>query len=284
MDEASVASIYANIAAPRLPFAAIFIALFVSLPLAALAGYLLGRRRWNGASAEQREMLGKAGETTLGGILAIFGLLVAFSFGNSLGWASDRQDAILDEANALGTAFLRADYLAEPHRTELREALHAYARTRIFDRASVVEAGGILPWLDRTLEAQARLWPLTVAGAAPPAEPAVQTFVAGAVNDVIDAHATRFATTFRPAVETTGLLVFAAALTSLFLIGNRSALQGRPLTWRTFVLAAFLIVVLATIADIQRGADGGIRVDFDVLRATIRDMETSLAAEGTAQG
>src|SRR6267142_737426 len=43
----------------------------------------------------------------------------------------DRLDIIVKEANALGTAYLRADTIAEPQRGELKAALREYTADRV---------------------------------------------------------------------------------------------------------------------------------------------------------
>jgi len=216
----------------------------------------------------------------MGAILALLGLLVAFLFGNSLGWAEDGKQAVLLEANALGTAYLRADLLPEPGRLALKEALLAYAETRVPASSDFATGDGARAFLAATLEAQGRLWPATLEATAAPVPAATQSFVAGAVNDVIDAHAVRMAVLNRPAADLTGLMVVAAALTGLFLVGNRSAMQGRSLTWRTFLFAGFLWVVMTTIADLQRPLEGAIRADYSLLEATLADMRRSLEEAG----
>ena len=70
-------------------------------------------------------------------------------------------------AEAIGTAFLRADYLPEPGRSELRRALLAYAQTRVVPENEVFGGrGDTRRFLERTLSAQATLWPATRAASA----------------------------------------------------------------------------------------------------------------------
>jgi hypothetical protein len=280
MDESSLVEAYADLSLPALPLSALVGLLLLALPTAALLGHRAGAARLTRAGASQREVLARSGETTVGAILALLGLLVAFLFGNSLGWAEDSKRAVLQEANALGTAFLRADLLDDPGQRTLKRALLDYAETRVPTRAHMASAEGARSFLAQTLEAQARIWPATLEATAEPLPAPTRTFVAGAVNDVIDAHAVRMATLTRPAAEITSIVVVAAALTALFLVGNRSALQGRPLTWRTFILAGFLWVVMSTIADLQRPLQGTILTDYGLLEATIADMKRGLAEVG----
>jgi hypothetical protein len=58
-----------------------------------------------------------------GSTAALVAFLIGFAFSGAASRFIDRLDIIVKEANALGTAYLRADILAEPQRAELKAAL-----------------------------------------------------------------------------------------------------------------------------------------------------------------
>ncbi len=272
--------VYANIHISVLSLQVSAILLLIMLPLAAVVGYAAGAMRRKKLLAADREIDMVVGETTLSAILALLGLLLAFSFGNALSLAQDRKSSITNEAAALGTAFLRADYLDEPASTELKEAIFAYAQTRLMpDNSSIKSIEDAAVFLSRTLEAQAKLWPLTLEATADPTPPPVKTFVASAINDALDAHLTRVQLLSNPVSDITQSMMLAAALVALFLLGNRAGLLGRKLTWRTFVFSGFLFVVMATIIDTQRGNEGLVRTDDTTMRVTLHDMEMALSGQ-----
>jgi hypothetical protein len=95
-----------------------------------LAALEIGSR----AGRHQFEKLdgGKGGSENLvvTSVLALLGLILAFTFSSGMNHYQLRKQAIVAEANAIGTAFLRADLQAEPGRTELKKALLEYARAR----------------------------------------------------------------------------------------------------------------------------------------------------------
>ena len=272
------ASIYNQISLPLMSLGGVALLLFVVLPLAAVLGYLTGRNRRNALLAADRDGDIVVGETTLGAILALLGLLLAFSFGNALSLSQARKAAVVNEAAALGTAFLRADYLNEPGRMELKQALLDYSRTRVLPRDGIMASlDSVQGFLVVTLEAQAKLWPLTLEATADPLPPPLKSFVAGAVNEALDAHLARVETLSNPVSEITHAMLLAAAIVALFLMGGRAGMTGSTLSWRTFVLAGFLFLVMMTILDTQRGAEGLVRLDDSTLRATIFDMEQALS-------
>src|SRR5262245_3122339 len=62
---------------------------------------------------------------------ALVAFLIGFAFSGAASRFVDRLDLIVKEANALGTAYLRADTIAEPQRGELKAALKEYTADRV---------------------------------------------------------------------------------------------------------------------------------------------------------
>ena len=62
---------------------------------------------------------------------ALVAFLIGFTFSGAASRFIDRLDIIVKEANALGTAYLRADTIAEPQRSELKAALKEYTAGRV---------------------------------------------------------------------------------------------------------------------------------------------------------
>src|SRR5262245_50764070 len=98
------------------------------------------------ARARARPPKGRESDVPVGGMvgaeLGLLAFLLAFTFGIAASRFDTRRDVLLDEAKAIGTAYLRAAMLPEPHRTEVRRLLRAYADERIAAArgASVEEA------------------------------------------------------------------------------------------------------------------------------------------------
>ncbi|SNS52868.1 hypothetical protein [Tropicimonas sediminicola] len=278
MEPIGAAALYDNISLPYFSIGGAMLILLVSLPAAAVLGFLSGARRRQVLIKTGRPVDQVAGETTLGAALALLGLLIAFSYGNSLNLSQTRKSVLVSEAAALGTAFLRADYLAEPGRTDLQVALLDYARTRLLPGDnSITSLEEAQRFIATTLELQARLWPLTLEATADPLPPPMKAFVAGAVNEALDSHLYRVETLSVPVSELAQAMLLAAALLALFLLGNRAGTIGRKLSWRTFAFSGFLFLVMASILDMQRATEGLIRTDATAMLVTIYDMEQALA-------
>ena len=105
-----------------------FVALFTIFVLfAALEfGYRVGLRRrdlWKDADPSN-------GQIILTSMFALLGLIIAFTYGAGVERFNARKQSVILETNAMRDAYLQADLVAEPGRTELKQALLDYARTR----------------------------------------------------------------------------------------------------------------------------------------------------------
>src|SRR5262245_46785594 len=91
------------------------------------AGYRAGRRRLRIDAAAAHEGLGSIEAATF----ALLGLLLGFAFSNALGRFDARRAMIVDEANAIGTAYLRLDLVPADDQPALRHLFRAYLDARI---------------------------------------------------------------------------------------------------------------------------------------------------------
>jgi hypothetical protein len=277
MEMTTAAELYDAISLPALHMLSTALVIALVLPLAAVLGHAMGHAQRKRMIAGERELDQTTGKTSLGAILTLLGLLLAFSFGNSISVTQARKTATIQEAAALSTAFLRADYLGEPGRTELKVAILEYTKTRVMpgdEKLDTVEK--VQLFLQTSLKSQAKLWPLTLQVTADPLPQPMKIFVAGAVNNALDAHLVRLQTLSTPISDYAQAMLLAAAITALFLLGSRSGSLGRELSWRTFILSGFLFLVMITIIDFQRGEEGFILTDQTALLATIFEMELAL--------
>jgi hypothetical protein len=112
---------------------AIGIGTLLLMLISAGAGQLLRRwqaRRRRSTVRESSESVAQEGYL-LSSALGLLGLLLAFSFGLVLSRYEARRELVVKEANAIGTSYLRAQFLDEPYRTRLSSLLVDYAENRI---------------------------------------------------------------------------------------------------------------------------------------------------------
>src|SRR5262245_56224072 len=80
-------------------------------------GYRLGRYRCRRPDPEKESSVG----SMVGGTLGLLAFLLAFTFGLAASRFDARRLVLLDEVNAIGKAYLRADFLPEPRRKQVRD-------------------------------------------------------------------------------------------------------------------------------------------------------------------
>ena len=103
----------------------------IGLIVSAKLGSVLRRRRTGGDGT--RETASESGEQalTLSSVMGLLALLVAFTFSIAIERFDTRRVNVLNEANAIGTTYLRAQLLDQPHRTRISALLVDYTETRV---------------------------------------------------------------------------------------------------------------------------------------------------------
>ena len=170
-------------------------------------------------------------------ILALVTFLVGFSFAGAGSRFIDRQDVIVKETNAIGTAWLRA-LLPEPQRTQLQTELRQYTNDRLellrnFDVANNKRL------LAKAGESQTRIWQTGMAGVGTDREFA--NFMLPALNDVIDIHSEHLSAARRHVPPPILIVIVVMAAIGIAMIGYDNGLVRR----RFFVLSSAFGVVLA---------------------------------------
>jgi hypothetical protein len=207
-------------------------AILVGMAASLEVGFRVGRRR----AATPREERGSQLGAIQGAVLGLLGLLLAFSFAGAATRFMERQDLIVEEANAIGTSFLRADLLEEPQRSELRAALKAYTEHRI-GVSTNLSHGVDLSALAEVDRLHARIWRAARDGVARAPQLAVPVLTP--INEVIDLHTLRINAGRKHLPWLVTTLLVACSLLAVATIGLGCGMEGRrlsPLTWSLVLL------------------------------------------------
>jgi hypothetical protein len=260
-----------------LPLWLLALTVTIALPLMAFLGWRVGRTTHVAKGYDKALPSSFPGEASMGALLALLGLLVAFTFSFALSRAEMRKETQLYEAMAISTAFLRAEVLEEPGKSALRASLTAYAETRLTD-PSINTREGQQAFLARTMAAQAELWPTMLAALQEDTAPALRTLVISGITDVLDAHTRRIAANTDYVPLFAKIMLLSVAMAAMFFVGNNSGLRGRDLTWRTLVMSVVLSLVMIVILDFERPHEGLILINTSIMEATIVDLQAFEAA------
>jgi hypothetical protein len=217
--------------------------------------FQVGRRHKERSDGAAVTHLG-ALQTALLGLLA---LLLGFTFAMALARFEERKALVVEEANALGTTFLRTQFLPEPRRQEVARLLKEYVAARIAFNVEPNEQ------VRTTVEAtsarlQQELWSHTATAAAQQPTSAPMGLLIHALNQAIDVREEIRAARDNHVPETVLVLLFSITVAALVFIGYGSGLTGLRRFLPNAVFALLIALVLTIILDLDRPRRGLIRV------------------------
>ena len=229
----------------------------------------LGRR----VGARQRARIMEGGAAGVGAveaaIFALLGLLIAFTFQGASARFDGRRELIVQEANNIGTAWLRIDLLPASAQPVMRDLFRKYLDSRLETYRKVPDMVAVKAELDRTAQLQAEIWKVAVAGQKE--SPTVVVGLLPVLNQMFDIVTTRTmaAKTHPPMIVFVMLALMACA--AAFMAGHgMSGSQTR--SWVHIVgFAMILAVTVFVIMDMEYPRLGMIRVDsFDQVLVELR--------------
>lgn len=225
----------------------VFAVLIAAMQVGALVKRRMGRRE-GGSNSEEGYIVS--------GALGLMALLLGFTFNLAIDRFDHRRELALEEANAIGTTYLRAQLLEEPARTRVSTLLQRYSANHLaLAEASDPRKREAL--LAQSDEGQIRLWRATVEALRPVRNDTISRPFLEAMNATIDAGAARVAARrahVPPRVLATLLLYMAISAFILGCVSNGSRWRPAP----SVLLALFSLAYILTI-DIDRPNGGGIR-------------------------
>lgn len=251
-----------------LPFASPL--LFVATLACAFLGWRIGRREL------ARDPGGAhAGTAAIeGAVFGLLGLLIAFTFSGAGERMNVRRGFVVDEANAIGTAWLRLDLLDEADAAALRPLFRDYADARIAMVHEFRPGSGWTSSERRAGRLANRIWSRAMAGVRRLPDPVVGTPLVEALNAMIDLGTSRsVAMRVHPPIVVYLLLVLLTLIAATLLgygMAGRTAVSRLHLGAYAFVMAATLFVIV----DFEFPRFGIIRVDS--VDVTMRDVRRAM--------
>ena len=236
-----------------LPVAGVFIA----FALVSLAAYEIGfrvGRWWQEGTPDEKE--GPSG-ILVGSLLALMAFLLAVTMGTASDRFNSRRQLVLEEANAIGTAYLRAGYLPQPASDRTRELLQEYAPLRVnTDDEDQLEAN-----FARSGEIQGELWAIAEPLARSTPDSQVLAIYIEALNDLIDLGESRLtALAYARVPETVILLLLLGATLTVGMVGFLAGLHRHRSLISAVVLVIALGAVIMLVVDLDRPRNGFIQV------------------------
>jgi len=231
--------------------------LIVSVLLIGLAeiGYRFGLRQHR---RDPDEAKGSSGAIQ-GAVLGLLGLLLGFTFAMSVNRHDSRRQIIVDEANTIGTTWLRADFLPEQARDEVKKLLLEYTELHLDQFRHDTGSGEFLRVRARIGELHDELWRIGSAGAMASTSPLTNSFITS-LNETIDLDASRMAMRHNHVPGAVWLLVLVVAGCGAWSSGLASGAGGARPLFNQIVFPLLIAVVIMLISDIDRPRRGLISI------------------------
>ena len=217
-------------------------------------GYLIGKYR-RSKSVEKSDA---AISPATASILGLFAFLIAFTFNLSAQKLDTRKQNVLIEANAIGTAHLRADLLQNPYRSRIKELLREYTDVRL--KVVSVTGDKEAKYLAKSLEIHDLLWDEAVA-ASKEANDATIKLVIESLNEVFDMHSNRVAASiYNRIAGNIWLMLFTVGVLGILMTGIQGGLSGPRRYIAIIPLILAFTVVFALIEDMDNPSRGLFKV------------------------
>jgi hypothetical protein len=240
-----------------LPLGVLFLVILTGVLLSIEAGYRLGRLRGSKSDAEKTAPVGSMVGTTLG----LLAFLLAFTFGLAASRFDGRKALVLEEANAIGTTWLRAGMLPE-RQAEIRGLLREYVDVRL----EAVQTGDAAGGVRRSEGLQGQIWAHATAVATAHPDSIIVGLFVQSLNETIDLHAKRIAAGLRNRIpQIVWFTLFGIAALSLAAMGYHAGLVGPTRSFAVLVVAFAFSAVMVLIADLDRPQQGTLRVSQQAL-------------------
>ena len=251
------------------PIWAVYVGLVVVVLIAAEVGFRVGIWVQDRSEAPGESKMTGA---VVGGMLGLMAFMMAFTIGIVINQQGERRAMVVEEANAIGTAWLRAGFLEEADMSAVRPLLVEYTDIRI---ATAEDVSLFEATVTRSEEIHNELWAIMEDSVRRGNDSDIMGLTVESVNDVIDVHSLRlFAFNLRlPRVL--GILLLLATILSFLLVGVASSADRKRDTAAMILFALVFVAVLIVIIDLDRPQEGLLRVPQTAMTDLLRQIKPS---------
>ena len=246
----------------HLPLAALFLFILLLLSASAFTGNFLGG--WSSRTRQGRTMM-PINELVPTAILGLLGLLLGFTFSMAVTRFEMRRDLILQEVNAIGTAYLRTDLLPKSEATSSHALMHSYVKARLRYLEAESDAAELQDLEQETSRLQKSLWQEAMSATKTEQGPLAALYVAS-LNQLFDLYTATLAAMQNHVPGVVYLAILMAAVFGLFSLGYSQGLEKRLGYLGSFMLSLLFASVILLIMDVDRPRGGQIQVNRESMR------------------
>ena len=209
-----------------------------------------------------------------GAVFALFGLLIAFTFSGAGSRFDARRALVTEEANAIGTAWLRLDLLPPDAQPGLRALFRTYLDSRLETYRKLPDVAAARQELTRSVQLQGQIWTQAVSAVRESSTTTAGMLLLPALNQMIDITTTRTMATMMHPPLVVFLMLGALALMSALLAGHGMASGGQRSWVHVLGFATIVAATVYVIVDMEYPRFGMIRVD--AVDQVLRDLRQSM--------
>jgi hypothetical protein len=209
-------------------------------------------------------------------IAVLLSLLIGFAMSMALTRFDSRKQLVIDEANAIGTAYLRAGMQAEPIRSTAPGLLRDYVDSRIAIYGNAAEENERNSAVQRSKKIQDQLWNDVTIEAQQTPTPIVSIYVS-ALNDMIDLDGKRVAARLNRIPLDIWLLLATLSILTSVVIGYG---QRQRAALATIVPVLMVAIAVSLIADLDSPVTGLIQVSQQSMQTLSADLHMQLPVAG----
>lgn len=208
------------------------------------------------------------GTHLLSAVLGLLALLLGFSFSMAMDRYDTRRQLVVQEANALGTTWLRIQLLDEPDRTVMSDLMRRYVDVRLSWSNSAVEN----PPANSAVVLQQQLWAATGVALRSDSPPLLARGVMDSLNESIDLASTRTAARAAHIPDFVQGLLLVYAILSMAMLGTVLGNSLKLHLPQTALLLVLLTLAHMMVLDLDRPRTGSIQVS----QQPMKDLRQSI--------
>lgn len=226
-----------------------------------LALFEVGRRIGKRGLARDSDGVAKGTGPAEAAVFGLLGLLLAFTFSGAAARFEARRHLITEEANAIGTAYLRTDLLPPDTQPAMRQLFRRYLDLRIVTYQDVQDGAGVRARLAEEMALQKKMWAAAIAASPADSSGHVARVLLPALNALIDITTTRAAATQNHPPRIIFILLACLCLVSAALVGYITCATARRNWFSMLILAISMSLTFYVILDLENPRLGLIRID-----------------------
>jgi hypothetical protein len=253
----------------QLSLRSLYFVTVVVVLISVVSGFYIGSYIRRQGKNEQEPPIG----AVVGALLGLLAFILAFTFGMAASHFDARRQLLLDEVNAIGTAFLRADFLSEPQRTETKQLLRKYVDIRL---EAVQQPKKLQQALVDSEALQDQLWSQVTSLSKQTKDKILLGLYIQSLNEVIDLHSKRVTVAIQYRIPgSIWLALYFISIMAMVAVGYHFGLTGGRSLLVTLLLSFAFSTVILLIADLDRAGEGLLKVSQQPMLELQQKLSTS---------